>query len=101
MTKYYFFIVAFFLPSLVFADSDIILKKLINTSECIECDLSNLDLKKVNLFNANIMQSDFSKTNLTKSNLHGANLSKATFNQTILIGAQLQSANLNNANFEK
>ena len=54
MNKCYIFIVVFFINTIAFSDSGILLKKLINTNECIECDLSNLDLRKVNFWNGGV-----------------------------------------------
>ena len=88
MQKYYIFILVFFINTIAFSDSEVLLNKLINTNECIECDFSNIELKGANFLRANLSQSDFTKTNLTKSTLQGANLSGVNFTETVLIVGQ-------------
>jgi hypothetical protein len=66
-------------------------KQLLETGECVRCDLSGanlagLDLSNVNLSDTNLSNADLSETNLSSANLDGADLS----------GADLSDANLRN-----
>ena len=56
MIKYYIFILVFFINTIAFSDSEVLLKRLIDTNECIECNFSNLELKGSNFWNVNIMR---------------------------------------------
>ncbi|TVQ44210.1 MAG: pentapeptide repeat-containing protein [Gloeocapsa sp. DLM2.Bin57] len=57
-------------------------------------DLRQLDLAQVTLWDANLQGANLAQANLTKSDLRGANLTKAN-----LSGANLAEADLRNANF--
>lgn len=60
-------------------------KQLIETKECIGCDLQNADLAGV----------DLERANLEGANLAGANLEGANLETAYLMGANLEGANLN------
>ena len=67
------------------------LKTLLETNTCINCDLSDADLKKQNLSNANLKGSNLNRANLWRANLKNANLE----------GCSLEEANLKRVNLEK
>jgi uncharacterized protein YjbI with pentapeptide repeats len=60
-------------------------QQLIETNECIGCNLQNADLAGV----------DLEKANLEGANLEGANLKGANLENAYLMGANLKGANLN------
>ena len=55
------------------------LEKLLKDNACINCDLSEADLRKKNLVGANLEGSNLDKANLWRANLEGANLKKLLF----------------------
>lgn len=59
-----------------------------------ERDLSDRDLRGVDLSGADLREADLSRANLTGVDLTGAKLSKATLYQTIVEGADLTDADL-------
>lgn len=59
-------------------------QRLLETNECVRCDLRGADLAKADLDHAN----------LEGANLQGANLSRAEMNQAYLVGANLNDATL-------
>lgn len=61
--------------------------RLMRTGNCVDCDLSFVVLKKVDLSG-----SDLRGSNLTNAQLQGANLFKADLFGTILLGANLSYA---------
>lgn len=63
------------------------IEQLVETKECIGCDLQNADLTDV----------DLKQANLERANLAGANLEKANLQNSYLMGANLEGANLNGA----
>ena len=65
------------------------LQKLMDTNECVKCDLSGANLEGVNLMDANL-----EVANLMDANLSGANLAYADLNGANLAGADLESARL-------
>jgi uncharacterized protein YjbI with pentapeptide repeats len=67
------------------ADTNAQIKQLIETKECIGCNLQNADLAGV----------DLEKANLEGANLEGANLEGANLQASYLMGANLKGANLN------
>ena len=64
------------------------LHKLMNTGNCVKCDLTDVDLRN----QANLYGADLSGANLSGADLSGANLSGAN-----LAGADLENANLRGA----
>lgn len=66
-------------------------KRLLETKECVRCDLRGADLAKA----------DLDKANLEGANLQGANLSKAELNRAYLVGANLNEANLVDADLDQ
>ena len=65
------------------------LQKLMDTNECVKCDLSGANLEA-----ANLMAAILSDANLSGTRLAGANLAYADLNGTNLAGADLESARL-------
>jgi uncharacterized protein YjbI with pentapeptide repeats len=63
-------------------------RQLIDTNECIGCDLTGTDLRNIDLRNADLTRADLRGANLQGVDLAGANLS----------GADLRGANLSDAN---
>ncbi len=82
-------------------------KRLLDTNQCPQCDLSGADLGEANLYGANLVNADLTNANLaganlgeadfTDANLTGANLSKAYLRGAVLDNANLSNANLTNA----
>ncbi len=86
-------------------------KKLLETRECTDCDLSeaNLihsDLMNAKLVNANLMQADLTRVNLVNANLtkaymFGAYMFGADLRGALMIGTNLHGAHLNYADLRK
>ena len=68
------------------------MKKLKETNECPECDLSGANLKFANLEWANLKEANLEGANLKDANLRGANLEGAKLNGVNLKGAILDYA---------
>ncbi len=80
------------------------LEILLKVKSCIECDLSNanmnrLDLSGVDLEGANLQNSTFFFTNLSNANLKRSQLRGAVFTGCDLSGADLREAEIGEANF--
>ncbi len=73
-------------------------KKLVETNECIGCDLNGADLYAALLSNADLSGTDLSGTNLHRASLRDANLSGANLSGAYLWNADLGNANLAGAN---
>lgn len=65
------------------------LQQLLQTKQCIACDLSGADLANQDLSGANLVGA-----NLTSANLSGANLTGADLTGANLLGANLSDVNL-------
>ena len=66
--------------------------RLLETNECVRCDLSGADLSEADLAGANLEGANLTDANLFEADLTGAYLVGAT-----LVGANLTSANLNSS----
>lgn len=75
----------------VSSDMTEVIEQLVETKECIGCDLQNADLTDV----------DLKQANLERANLAGANLEKANLQNSYLMGANLEGANLREAKLEE
>ncbi|MCP3901817.1 MAG: pentapeptide repeat-containing protein [Desulfobacteraceae bacterium] len=80
------------------------LEILLKSKSCIECDLSNanmnrLDLSGVELEGANLQNSTFFFTNLSNANLKRSQLHGTVFAGSDLSGADLREAEISGANF--
>ncbi len=93
-------------------------KKLLETKECVECDLRDMDMRGADLteasltgvilHNADLRYSDLGKANLSKADLRkanlwsadlrGANLREVDLSEAMLISADLRHADLSGAN---
>jgi uncharacterized protein YjbI with pentapeptide repeats len=102
----------FFLSGQLFAYKESDLKKLLDTKECPECDLSKAgyqsihklstaDLSGANLSDANLYAAKLSGAKLSGANLSGANLSDANLGSANLSGANLTGANLTDAHLSE
>jgi uncharacterized protein YjbI with pentapeptide repeats len=79
-------------------------KRLLETKECSECDLSRANLSgadlsfailvNANLMNANLKGANLSGADLTRANLSEADLRQASLNQAVLTSANLNQTNL-------
>ena len=81
------------------AYSDEDLTKLLNTNNCPKCDLSGINLRRVDLNGANLEGANLERAilfdvDLIKANLRGANLKYTELKKSNFQRAQLQSANL-------
>lgn len=84
------------------AESPDDMRRLLQTNECQNCDLSEadlsaLDLREANLQGANLSGANLLDAQLTRADLRGADLSYAFLLSTKLTGANLQGADLSNS----
>jgi len=82
------------------------LTRLLQTNECVGCNLAGAGLKDTNLQaanleGANLEGADLERANLQQTNLLGANLQGADLGKTNIAGANLANANLYDADLEK
>jgi uncharacterized protein YjbI with pentapeptide repeats len=82
------------------------LTRLLQTNECVGCNLAGVALKDTNLQaanleGANLQGADLERANLQQTNLLGANLQGADLGKTNIAGANLANANLFDADLEK
>jgi uncharacterized protein YjbI with pentapeptide repeats len=80
--------------------------RLLQTNECVGCNLAGAALKDTNLqaanlAGANLQGADLERAKLQKTNLSGANLQGADLGKTNITGANLANANLFDADLEK
>jgi uncharacterized protein YjbI with pentapeptide repeats len=80
--------------------------RLLQTNECIGCNLTgavlkDANLQAANLENANLQNADLERANLQQTNLLGANLQGADLGKVNIAGANLENANLFDADLEK
>ena len=76
------------------------LKKLKETNECVECDISGADLVRANLKGANLMGANLKEAILVRIDLIGANLAGANLEDANLWIGYLWKANLDGANLK-
>ena len=69
------------------------LQELLDTKECVRCNLQNVDLSGMDLSEVNLEEANLQGANLSDTNLSFANLSSA-----YLVGANLSNADLTEAN---
>ena len=74
------------------------IRQLLDTKKCPNCDLCGADLNGEDLRGANLRGANLSGANLTKANLSDANLTKANLSDANLSDANLGHARLNGAN---
>lgn len=80
------------LPLPVQASEDLVL--LLQSKDCSECRLADVDLVHVDLRDANLSNAQLQRANLSRALLDGADLSEADLSFTSLQGASLRGANL-------
>lgn len=81
-------------------------RRLLETNECVGCNLigaklKDANLQAANLENANLQNADLERANLQGTNLAGANLQGADLGKANITGATLERANLFDADLEK
>ncbi len=81
-------------------------RHLLETNECVQCNLigatlKDANLQAANLENANLQNADLERANLQGTNLAGANLQGADLGKANITGANLERANLFDADLEK
>ncbi len=76
-----------------------LLAQLLETNECIGCDLRGVDLQKAELQDANLMGANLEKANLEGANLEGAYLRGANLRRANLAKAVLRDADLRTKSF--
>jgi uncharacterized protein YjbI with pentapeptide repeats len=81
-------------------------RRLLDTKECVGCNLIGARLKDANLQgasleNANLQNADLERANLQGTNLQAANLQGADLGKANIAGANLMGANLFDADLEK
>ena len=84
----------------VFAYKESDFYKLKNTKKCIECDLTDLNLSRLNLRTVNLSRSDLSGSDLSGSDLSGSDFSGSDLSRANLSGANLSRANLSGTNLK-
>ena len=89
-------------PPMARAENPAHVQQLLQTNECLDCDLRNsylsgLDLTDANLAGSQLRGANLTDTNLTRANLHQVNLSEAILTNTTLQGANLEQSSLRNA----
>jgi uncharacterized protein YjbI with pentapeptide repeats len=72
-------------------------ERLLQTKECIGCDLNDADLTGADLKNARLKEAKLSNANLTGADLSGAGLRRAILNNANLTNANLTGALLADA----
>ncbi len=85
------------LPIPVQASEDLVL--LLQTKDCSECKLADVDLVHADLRDADLSGAKLQRANLGQASLDGADLSNADLSFTSLRGASLRGANLTGAKF--
>ena len=73
------------------------IQQLLNTKECVQCDLKDAGLILTDLSGADLRGADLTRANLSRANLSGADLSGANLTGASLNGANLTGAFLNGA----
>ena len=73
-------------------------RQLLQTGDCIGCDLSGANLSGLNLRGANLSSADLSGATFQQTQLMYANLENADLSDAILAYSDLSGANLQNAN---
>lgn len=76
------------------------LYQLLESNECISCQLESADLSYSNLKNARLSLSDLQKAQLIYTNLSSADLTNTNLEDAILVGANLSKANMTGANLK-
>ena len=81
-------------------------RRLLETNQCVGCDLSgavlkDMNLQAANLEGANLQKADLERANLQTTNLQGANLRGADLGKANIAAANLRGANLFDADLEK
>ena len=74
------------------------LQQLLETNQCVECNLQKANLVDAKLEGANIQGAILAEANLERTNLKGARLVDAQLQRAYLLDANLEGANLQNAN---
>jgi len=100
-----FFLISFlsflFSSGDVFAYKESDFYKLKNTKKCIECDLTDLNLSRLNLREINLSRSDLSGSDLSGSDLSRSNLSGVNLSRVNLSGTNLKNVNLTGTNLKR
>ena len=81
-------------PQPVLAGSDEATVRLLQTSTCPQCNLTDVDLMHADLRDADLSQARLQRANFSQARLDGANLSGADLSFTSLRGASLRGADL-------
>ena len=76
-----------------------LLAQLLETNECIGCDLRGVDLQKADLQDANLIGANLENANLEGANLEGANLRGANLRRANLAKAILRNVDLRTKSF--
>ncbi len=74
------------------------LKQLVETNQCMGCDLNGADLEETHLIGADLRNADLRNANLKNANLEGADLDGADLRGANLENAFLTNATMNYAN---
>ena len=83
------------------AEESIHIRQLLETNQCVGCDLAGADLRGANLRGANLQGANLEGANFFRANLDGANLVNANLQKANFSYASLQEAVLNEANLDQ
>jgi uncharacterized protein YjbI with pentapeptide repeats len=72
------------------------IKQLLQTKECLKCNLKGANLINANLIGANLKDADLSYANLSGANLIGANLKGANITNTVFQGTVMPDGTIRN-----
>jgi len=75
------------------------LEQLLETNACVECNLRDADLRRLDLSGANLRGADLSGANFFQTKLDGADLARADLTHANFWGASLRGTFLNAADF--
>ena len=90
---------SFWLGTIAWAFNQAHFDRLMQTKRCLECDLSDLNLRNENLKGAVLGDSNLQRANLWDVDLQIAFLQRVNFQKSYLQGAKLMGADLQNANY--
>ncbi|MGB0560861.1 MAG: pentapeptide repeat-containing protein [Spirulinaceae cyanobacterium] len=87
------------MPALAADPADV--QQLLETNQCVNCDLSGAELAGVNLFGANLVNANLANADLSGANLGNVNLIDANLSDANLAGAYLYEARLDDATLDR
>ena len=100
------FVAPLFLTNSTLAGNPQHVQRLLETRECVNCDLSGVNLSEEHLIgadlrNANLEGANLKYANLEGADLTGANLTRANLSYSMLSNVNFKNANLNNTDLSR